>query len=321
MRFLLPLLALILPLAASPGWGQTWPTRPVRIISSSPPAGASDTLARSLAQALQEQTGQPFIVENRAGAAGIVGSDYVAKAEPDGYTWLVTNVGPQTIVPHLVKDMPYDARQGLRHATIIGTLPLVLMVGRQVPATSLAEYVALAKAKPGSLNFGTGGNGTLHHLTGEMLKRVAGIDIVHVPYRGAQAATQDLLGGRIESMFDSLPSAAPHLRAGTVRAIAVSGAARSPAFPDVPTIAEQGYPGLVTTNWFGLAGPARLPDAVVARLHEEVVKALANATVKARFASIGVEPSGMPPAETQAYVLGEIDRWQQVVRETGATLD
>ena len=188
-------------------------------------------------------------------------------------------------MPH----QPYNPRKDFRHVTIIGRLPLVMLVNKDLPVADLKEYVALAKSRPGKLNFGTGGVGTLHHLTGELLKIAGGIDIVHVPYRGAQASTQDLLGGRIESMFDSLPSAAPHIRSGVLRAIAVSGPERSPTFPNIPTMAEQGYPQLISTNWFGIAGPAAVPEPIVTKLHAEIVKALAAPSVKDRLANIGVE--------------------------------
>ncbi|WP_431284838.1 Bug family tripartite tricarboxylate transporter substrate binding protein [Humitalea sp. 24SJ18S-53] len=321
----LALAALLAP-AVAPGiaWGQAapWPSRSLRFVSSSPPAGASDILTRTLAQAVQDQTGQSVVVENRASAGGVVGSDYVAKSMPDGLTWLTTNVGPQAIVRALQPSLPYDTRADFRHVTIIGTLPLVLVVNpNTIPARDLAGFIALARAQPGAMNYGTGGNGTLHHLTGEMLKLAAGIDVVHVPYRGAQAATQDLIGGRIQAMWDSLPSAAPHIRAGTLIPLAVSGAARSPAFPAVPTVAEQGFPTVVTTNWFGMAGPARAPEDSVQGLYRELSRALATTAVKDRFASIGVEPGGMPPAETQAFVLAEIARWDEVVKRTGVTLD
>src|SRR5216683_1243211 len=295
-------------LAVRPARAQApWPTRLVRLISSSPPAGASDILSRTLANALQGQLGQSFVVENRPGGGGIIGADAVAKSAPDGYTWLTTAVASQAINATLLQQ-PYNPRKDFRHVTIIGRLPLVMLVNKELPVASLKDYVALAKSQPGKLNFGTGGVGTLHHLTGELLKLAAGINIVHVPYRGAQAATQDLLGGRIESMFDSLPSAVPHLRAGTVRGIAVSGAERSPAFPDIPTVAEQGFPQLVTTNWFGVAGPTGVPEEIVARLHAEIARALATPAVRDRLANIGVEPGGDMPDQAQAFVLGEIER-------------
>jgi tripartite-type tricarboxylate transporter receptor subunit TctC len=298
-----------------------WPNRLVRLVSSSPPAGASDILTRTLGQALEAQLGQSFLVENKSGAAGVIGTDFVAKSPPDGYTWLTTNVGPQAINATLLPHQPFDPRKDFRHVTIIGRLPVVMLVNKDVPAKDLAAFVALAKQKPGGLNFGSGGIGTLLHLTGELLKIAAAIDLQHVPYRGAQAATQDLMGGRIEAMFDSLPSAAPHIRAGTVRALAVSSAARSPTFPEIPTIAEQGYPSVVTTNWFGFAGPAGVPEDVVAKLHGEVVRALKSPAVVERLDSIGVQPGGDPPAETQTFVLAEIDRWAKVVTETGTKIN
>jgi tripartite-type tricarboxylate transporter receptor subunit TctC len=307
--------------ARSAGAQGAWPNRIVRLISSSPPAGASDILTRTLGQALQEQTGRSFLIENKAGAAGVIGSDYVAKAAPDGYTWLTANVGPQAINQTLLPTQPFDSRKDFRYVTIIGRLPIVMLVNNDVPAKTLAEFVALAKSKPGGLNFGSGGNGTLLHLTGELLKIAAGINMQHVPYRGAQAATQDLMGGRLEAMFDSLPSAAPHIRSGTVRALAVSTDKRSPSFPDIPTIAEQGYPSVVTTNWFAFAGPAGVPDEIIARMYTECVKALKSSSVIERLANIGVEPGGDPPDATQAFVLAEVDRWAKVVTETGTKMN
>jgi len=308
-------------LAARSGNAQgAWPTRSVRLISSSPPAGASDILTRTLGQALQEQTGQSFVVENKAGAAGVIGSDFVAKAAPDGYTWLTANVGPQAINQTLLPTQPFDSRKDFKYVTIIGRLPIVMLVNKDVPAKDLKEFIALAKAKPGGLNFGSGGNGTLLHLTGELIKIAAGINMQHVPYRGAQAATQDLMGGRLEAMFDSLPSAAPHIRSGTVRALAVSTDKRSASFPDIPTMAEQGYPGVVTTNWFAFAGPAGVPDDIIAKMHAECVKALKSKAVVERLSNIGVEPGGDAPADTQKFVLAEVDRWAKVVTETGTKM-
>jgi tripartite-type tricarboxylate transporter receptor subunit TctC len=317
-RTLLAAPILVLPL---PALSQAaWPSRPVRMVSSAPPAGASDILTRTLANAMQEQTGQSFVIENRAGAGGVLGSDFVAKSAPDGYTWLTTNVGPQAIFRQLHRNLPYDTRTDFRHVTTVATLPLVLIVGKDQPFADLAQYIAAAKARPGALNFGSGGNGTLHHLTGELLNRTAGVNIVHVPYRGAQAATTDVIGGRIEGMWDSLPSAAPHIRSGAVRALAVSTATRAGAFPDVPTLTEQGV-AVATVNWFGLAGPGGLPDEVVQAMYAQVKRALESAPVKARFASIGVDPGGDPPDVTQRFVLSEIDRWSEVVRAVGVTLD
>ena len=309
-------------LLARPSWGQTaWPSRPVRMISSSPPAGASDILTRTLANELQSHLGQSFVVENRPGGGGIIGADLVAKAVPDGHTWLTTAVASQAINATLMPHQPYNPRKDFRHVTIVGRLPLVMLVNNDMPIRNVREYVAYAKANPGKLNFGTGGVGTLHHMTGQLLKLAAGIDIVHVPYRGAQASTQDLLGGRIESMFDSLPSAAPHIRNGVLRAIAVCTAERSPSFPEIPTIAEQGYPQVVTTNWFGIAGPAGVPEDIVWRLHAGIVRALTLPTVRARLEGMGVVPGGDKPDDTQAFVLEEIERWAKVVKETGTTMN
>jgi len=283
-------------------------------------------LARELAVGFQARWKESAVVENRPGGGGIIGADAVAKSAPDGYTWLTTAVASQAINATLMPHQPYNPRKDFRHVTILGRLPLVMLVNKDLtykdsPVTTLQEYVALAKSKPGKLNYGTGGVGTLHHLTGELLKIAGGIDIVHVPYRGAQASTQDLIGGRIESMFDSLPSAAPHIRSGIVRAIAVSGPQRSPTFPNIPTMAEQGYPQLISTNWFGIAGPTGTPEPIVAKLHAGIVKALATPAVKERLTNIGVEPGGDTPDATQAFVLEEIERWAKVVKDTGTTIN
>jgi tripartite-type tricarboxylate transporter receptor subunit TctC len=298
-----------------------WPSRNVRLISSSPPAGASDILTRTLGHELETSLKQSFVVENRAGGGGVIGTDAVAKAPPDGYTWLTTNVGPQAINATLLPSQPFDSRKDFRHVTIIGRLPVVMLVNKDLPAKDLKEFIALAKSKSGALNFGSGGNGTLLHLTGELLKIAGDFKMQHVPYRGAQAATQDLIGGRIEAMFDSLPSAAPHLRSGTVRALAVSSAQRSPTFPDIPTIAEQGFPSVVTTNWFGFAGPRGVPEEIVTRFHGELVRAFKLPAVIERFDQIGVQPGGDAPDATQAFVLAEIERWAKVVKETGVTVN
>ena len=308
-------------LLVRPGHAQgAWPARPVRFISSSPPAGASDILSRTIGHELTQQLGQSFVIENRPGGGGIIGADAVAKSPPDGYTWLTTAVASQAINATLMPHQPYNPRKDFRHVTILGRLPLVMLVNKDLPVRDLKEYVALAKQRPGKLNYGTGGVGTLHHLTGELLKIAGGIDIVHVPYRGAQASTQDLLGGRIESMFDSLPSAAPHIRSGIVRPIAVSGPERSATFPNIPTMAEQGYPQLISTNWFGIAGPAGVSEDIVSKLHAEIVKALSQPAVKEKLGNLGVEPGGDKPDATQAFVLGEIERWAKVVTDTGTKI-
>jgi tripartite-type tricarboxylate transporter receptor subunit TctC len=309
-------------LLAAPARGaDIWPNRNVRLISSSPPAGASDILTRTLGHELEKSLGQSFVVENRAGGGGVIGTDAVAKAPPDGYTWLTTNVGPQAINATLLPSQPFDSRKDFRHVTIIGRLPVVMLVNKDLPAKDLKEFVALAKAKAGALNFGSGGNGTLLHLTGELLKIAADIKLQHVPYRGAQAATQDMIGGRIEAMFDSVPSAAPHIRSGTVRALAVSSTQRSPTFPEIPTFTEQGYPSVATTNWFGFAGPRGVPEEIVTKFHAELVRALKLPAVIERFEQIGVQPGGDAPDVTQAFVLAEIERWAKVVKETGVTVN
>jgi tripartite-type tricarboxylate transporter receptor subunit TctC len=307
--------------AAAPARAQDFPSVPINFVVPFPPGGSIDAILRAMAPKLQERMGKPVVIENRAGGGGVIGTDAVAKAAPDGYTWLTTNVGPQAINATLLPSQPFDARKDFRHVTIIGRLPVVMLVNKDVAAKDLKEFVALAKAKAGAINFGSGGNGTLLHLTGELLKIAGDFKMQHVPYRGAQAATQDLIGGRIEAMFDSLPSAAPHIRSGTVRALAVSSAERSPTFPEIPTIAEQGFPSVVTTNWFGFAGPRGVPEEIVGKFHGEIVRALKLPAVIERFEQIGVQPGGDAPDATQAFVLAEIERWAKVVKETGVTVN
>ena len=296
--------------------------RAVRMISSSPPAGASDILTRTLRTNCSSSSGQSFVVENRPGGGGIIGADLVAKSPPDGYTWLTTAVASQAINATLMPHQPYNPRKDFRHVTIIGRLPLVMLVNKDLPVRDLKEYVALAKSKPGKLNYGTGGVGTLHHLTGELLKIAGGIDIVHVPYRGAQASTQDLLGGRIESMFDSLPSAAPHIRSGMVRAIAVSGppsaARRSRTFRPWPSKA-------IRSSSAPTGSASRAPPACRSRSCRSCMPRSSRRWRRPRSRSgstnIGVEPGGDTPDATQAFVLAEIERWAKVVKDTGTTMN
>jgi tripartite-type tricarboxylate transporter receptor subunit TctC len=267
---------------------------------------------------MSQRLGQTLVIDNKPGAGGILGTDLAAKSAPDGYTFVVTNVATFAIDATLYEKLQYDPRKDFAQIGLFGTMPTVLVVNKDLPVHTLADYVELARTKPGEVHFGSGGNGTLHHLTGAMLSRAAGVELVHVPYRGAAAAMQDVMGAQIESMIDTLPAATPHIKGGSVRAIAVSGGERSPAWPDVPAMAET-YKEVVTTNWFGLAAPAGVPGPVLDRMHDVFVQAVTE--MKPRLADFGVETSTMSRAEVTTFVAGEIRLWAKVVRESGAKAD
>jgi tripartite-type tricarboxylate transporter receptor subunit TctC len=267
---LVALLALAAPLAA-----QNYPERVVRIVNPFPPGGSVDTMARILAQKLSDNLGQQFIVENRAGAGGNTGAEGVAKAEPDGHTLLFTAPGPLVINQTLYsKGLPFDPAKDFAPVALFATAPIVLMVHPSLPANNVQELIALAKKEPGKVNFASAGNGSTNHLSGELFKRMANIDIVHVPYRGAGPAMNDLVGGHVQMFFDLLPSSLQQISGGKVRGLANAGAKRPTALPDLPTIAEQGLPGFDSSSWFGLVAPAKTPPAVLAKLSDEVAKIL-----------------------------------------------
>jgi tripartite-type tricarboxylate transporter receptor subunit TctC len=318
MRFATALLAALATVCAGVAAADEWPGKPIRVIVGNPPAGTSDVLMRLVAPSMSQRLGQTLVVDNKPGAGGVVGTDLAAKSAPDGYTFVVTNVATFAIAATLYDKLQYDPRKDFAQIAFFGTMPTVLVVNKEFPAKTLAEYVAVAKQQ--RVHFGSGGNATLHHLTGFLLARAAGVELVHVPYRGAAAAMQDVMGGQIQSMIDTLPAATPHIKGGNVRALAVSSAQRSPAYPDLPAMAET-YPQVATTNWFGLAAPAGVPDRILDRMHEEFVRALNLPEVRVRFEEFGVEISGLSRADVKKFVDGEIDRWSVVVRESGAKPD
>jgi tripartite-type tricarboxylate transporter receptor subunit TctC len=300
---------------------QAWPTRPVKIIAPFAPGGTADTLGRLVAQKLAEQMNASFVVENRAGAGGTLGSDLVAKAAPDGYTLVVSGIASHVIAPMLPRGTPYDPVRDFTHIAIFGGPPAVLAVHPSVEARDLREFIALAKAKPGAMSYGSPGNGTQGQLVAELLKRRAGIELQHVPYKGASAAVTDLIAGHIPAVSTTLTTAASQIRAGRARALAISAAARLPDFPDIPTYAELGYPDLVATVWFSLSGPAGLPAEIVERLNAEVNRALELPEVRERLKPEGIVPSRMGAKEFGAFVAEELRRWGPVVRASGAKND
>jgi tripartite-type tricarboxylate transporter receptor subunit TctC len=312
-------LALVRP-AAGQGPGQAFPQAPIRLIVPFAPGGTTDLVARLVAQGLQERLGQPVIVENRAGAGATVGSAAVAAAAPDGYTLVLSNIASHAISPHLYRTVRYDPVEDFTHIALITTNPSVMVANPRFEARTVADYVTLARRDPGKLDFATSGAGSSNHLLGVRLALAAGIQINHVPYRGAGPAMTDVIAGVVPVMFDSLPSASAHIRAGSVRALGVSGAERNPAFPDVPTFREQGF-DIVSLSWFGLSGPRGMPPVVVERLSAEVRALLARPDVRTRFDEFGGTPGELPPAAFTAMVREEHAVWGPVVRASGATLD
>ena len=306
---------------ASAAAAQVWPSKPVRLIVPFAPGGSADTLGRLVAQKLSESFKQTFVVENRGGAGGVIGSELAAKAPADGYTLLVSGVASHCIAPALSKEFPFDPLRDFTHIALFGGPPGVLVVHPGVAAKDLREFVALLKAQPGKISYGSPGNGTQGHLLGEQLKQVAGIEMTHVPYKGAGPAVADMIAGHVSAGSTTLSTAATQIRAGKLRALAVSSSRRLADFPDVPTYAELGYPELTATIWFSLSGPAGVPRDIVNRLNSEVRRILQQADVRERLRPEGVEIGDLDPQAFSAYVAAELKRWAPVVRAAGARAD
>jgi len=315
-RFLTAAILLALAQVVS---AQSWPAKPVKIIVPFPPGGTADLLGRLMQQKLSESFKAGFIVENRPGAGGALGSDLAAKAPPDGHTLVVSGIASHVIAPLLPQGTQYDPARDFTHIALFGGPPAVLAVHPSVQARDLREFVLLAKSKP--LSYGSPGNGTQGQLVAELFKQRAGIDVQHVPYKGASAAVSDLIAGHIPAVSTTLTTAASQIRAGRARALAISAAARLPDFPDIPTYAELGYPDLVATVWFSLSGPAGMPAAIVERLNAEVNRALALPEVRERLKPEGIVPSTMGAREFSDFVAEELRRWAPVVKASGAKTD
>lgn len=318
---------LILAGAAMAGSARTasaqaaWPERPVRIVVPFPPGGSTDIVARFLAETLREQLGQPFLVENRSGAGGNVGTDLVAKAGPDGHVLVMNPPGPFAINEHLYRSMPFDPARDIAPVALVAAVPIVLMVPTSSPAHSVGELIALAKREPGKLAFGSSSVGGTNHLAGELLRTMAGIDIVHVPYRGAAPAMTDLIAGRLQLYFDNMPGVLPQVRDGRVRALAVAGAQRARALPDLPTVSEAGVPGFEASSWFGLGAPGTTPPALLERITAAVRTAMQDRALLDRLAEVGAEPGTLFGAAFARFVSAEREKWGQVVRASGARAD
>jgi tripartite-type tricarboxylate transporter receptor subunit TctC len=300
---------------------QDYPSRPVKIVVPFPAGGSNDIIARILAQKLNERTGQPFLIENRGGAGGNIGSDAVATSEADGYTLLLTAPPPLTINAALYKNLPYDPAKAFAPISLVASVPIVLAVHPSVEANNVGELIALAKAKPGTLNFGSSGNGSTNHLAGELLKSMTGINIVHLPYRGAAPAMNDLIAGHIPMMFDNIPAVLPQVQGKAIKAIAVAGAKRAAALPDVPTVAESGVPGFEASAWFGLVAPAKTPAPVLAKLASEVEAILKMPDVQKRFTELGAEPGSISGAAFGRFLAEETTKWTKIIQSSGATVN
>ena len=300
---------------------QAYPAKTVRIVVPFAAGSTTDILGRTVAQKLNERLGQQFIVDNRPGAGGNIGSDVVAKAAPDGYTLLVSAASTLAINASLYSNMPYDTATAFAPLSRIAMVTNVLVVHPSLPAKSVKELIAFAKARPGQLNFASGGSGGTAHLSGELFKTLAGIDMVHVAYKGGSAAMPDVLGGFVPLIFDGLPQSLPYIKAGRLRALGVTTAKRSPALPDVPTIAEAGVPGYEAVAWFGAVAPARTPREIVIKLNTEIVGILNSPDVRERLAAQGAETAPTTPDEFAAFIKEEMVKWAKVIKATGARAD
>ncbi|OYY08112.1 MAG: hypothetical protein B7Y70_13055 [Rhizobiales bacterium 35-68-8] len=315
-------LALAAALAAGhlPAAAQAYPAKPIHLVVGYAAGGSTDSVARLLGQKLAEELGQPVIVENKPGAGATIASDYVAKSAPDGYTLFMSTIA-NTINTTLYKRLSFDFERDFAPVSLVATVPNVLVVNPEVPAKTVKEFIALAKSKPGEINFGSSGSGSSVHLSGELFNMAAGVKLTHVPYKGSAPAAVDLMSGQIQAMFDNLSTALPFIKAGKLRALAVTSAERSPAAPDIPTMAEAGLPECEVLSWFALVAPAKTPKDIVDRLNAATVKALADPAVKQQFAALGADPVSSTPAVLADLIKSETAKWAKVVKASGASVN
>ena len=298
-----------------------YPNRPIRFIMPYPVGGTIDMSGRAVAQYASENLGQQVVVDNRTGAGGTVGTEIAAKSPPDGYTIVMGGTGTLAVSPGLGRKLGYDPLTDFAPITLLATTPYVLVAHPSVAATSIRELITLAKAQPGKLNYASGGSGSAPHLIGEMFKTRAGINVVHIPYKGSSPAKIDLVGGRVQLFFTGIPPVLSEIRNGTLRALGVTSARRSISLPGVPTIAESGVPGFDVSPWFGTLAPAKTPRAIVQRLNEEMVKVLRNPALRERLVRDGVDPVGSTPQEFSAFIRNEMGKWAAAVKESGAQVE
>jgi tripartite-type tricarboxylate transporter receptor subunit TctC len=305
---------------AGPARAQAFPTKPIRLIIPYPPGGPRDLQARLLAPKLNEAWGQPIVVDNRAGASGMIGMELAAKSHPDGHTVVMISAA-YTTAPSLYAKLPYDTFRDFVAVAPLTSGPGLLVVNNALPVKSVKELIALAKSRPGQLNFGSAGNGVPSHLSMELFKLMTGTELTHVPYKGMAAALNDVISGQIQVSLPTIPGGLPHAQAGRVRALGVSGAHRSPAAPDIPTIAEAGIPGYESTNWYGLSAPAGTPSAVVAKLNREIGRIVMAPDVKAKLLAIGMESESSTPEQFERFLRNEVAKWAKVIKATGLKLE
>ena len=301
-------------------WGQDWPAKPGRIVVGFPPGGIVDVTARQLAPKLQESLGQPFIVENRAGAGGSIATDHVAKSPADGYTLLMA-FDTHAVNPHVYKSLPFDTLKDFAPVSLVGRIPLAFVAHPSLPASDARALVKLAKEKPGSLSYGSVGAGSSGHLAAEQLKLIAGIDLLHVPYKGGAPAVTAVLGQQVSLIVFAAGAAVPHIKAGKLKGLAVTGKSRSSALPDVPTMLEQGYPQLDSGAWMGVVAPAGTPGAIVARLQNAIARALKDPAMAQKLADQAVELVGGTPQEFGAFIRSEHDKWGRLIREAKLNIE
>ena len=318
IRFATSLLACLLAGAA---WGQPYPSKPIRLIVPFVPGGNVDITARTVAPALGDALGQPIVVENRPGAAGMVGAQALMAGGADGYTLMMGSNSSLAVAPNLYANWPYDPVKGIAPISNLAVTPFVLVVKPALAAKTLDDFVRLAKEKPGQLAMASGGNGSSNHLVGELFQMMTGVKFSHVPYKGTGAALVDLAGGQVDLLFDQASSTVPNVRGGKIRAIAVASRARQGALPDTPTFAEAGLKDFEIENFTGLVGPAGMPADAVAKVHDAAVKALATPTVKERFASLGVQPVGNTPEQWGAEIRADLARWAKVIKAAGIRVE
>jgi len=299
----------------------SYPDRPIHLVVPFAPGGATDIVARLLARYLPEELGQSIIVENKPGAGGNIGGAYAAKADPDGYTLVVAAAGPTVVNPSLYANMPYNPAKDLTPVTLIERDYNLMAINPKVPAKTLQEFIAYAKTKPGEINFGSPGNGSPAHLAGELLNQMAGIKMAHIPYKGSGPAVNDLIAGRISMMIDNMPALLPHVKAGTLRAIAVASEERAAAAPNVPTFAQAGLKDYVITAWKGLMAPAGTPPAIIDKLHDAMVKVLAKPEMRKKLIELGADPVGNTPEQFAAQIKSETAWWAKLVKSTGTRID
>ena len=309
---LIACLTLWAPIASS----QSYPARPIRLVVPFPPGGPNDIVGRTIGQKLQERWGQPVVIDNRPGASSIIGTDYVVKSAPDGYTLMVG--GPSlALTRFLYAKVPYDVDRDIAPVILVAKIPNVLLVHPSVPAKNVTELVALANSKPGQINYGSTGTGTATHLFAALFERITGAPLNHVPYKGTAPAVNDLLAGQIQILFDSLSTALPNLRAGKVRALGITNSTRSPYAPEIPTLAEEGVTGYEAVGWFGIAAPTKVPPEIINSLNAEIGQIIRIADVQERLNRLGGEIAGGPPSSFAAYIKAEADRWGRLIREAG----